>query len=151
MFPLGAIFASGPALSKFLSSGFFRCCCSSSFHLFVSHLFFFFLSTYSLYRGDSLCQFPIALHCTLVRFPPPSHPHNLLLSHLKHLQDILSFYFMYVYEVHQPYSLTFISFIHSLPTSTPPQCTYFTVLSFIFNSKVNVRWDFSMYPSCAYT
>jgi hypothetical protein len=42
--------------------------------------------------------------------PPPTTPS---LPHLKQLQEVSLFYFIYVYEVHQLYSLTFIS-------STPP-------------------------------
>jgi hypothetical protein len=47
-------------------------------------IFFIFVSIYSLYVGGrSLCQFPIALHCTLARlsqpFPPPPCPATLSL------------------------------------------------------------------------
>jgi hypothetical protein len=46
-------------------------------------------------------------------------PTTLFLSYLKQSQEVSSFYFMYVYETPQPYSLTFIStvspFLH--PTS----------------------------------
>jgi hypothetical protein len=56
-----------------------------------------------------------------------------------------------VYEIHQPYSLTSVSSIHLSPPISTPHCTYFTILSFIFNSKVSVSKYFSMYPSCEYT
>jgi hypothetical protein len=36
-------------------------------------ILFIFINMYSLYRENSLCQFPIALHCTLVTLPPPCH------------------------------------------------------------------------------
>jgi hypothetical protein len=73
--------------------------------------------------------------------PPPILP----LPHLKQLQDVSSFYFIYVHEAHQSYSLTFIYSFH-LPLSLkyPPHythCTYFTVLSFIFNSKIACFFD----------
>jgi hypothetical protein len=40
--------------------------------LFLGGVFYFFhfLLAYIHYTGDSLCQFPIALHCTLDRLPP---------------------------------------------------------------------------------
>jgi hypothetical protein len=47
-------------------------------------------------RGNSLCQVPIALHCTLVRSPPPSLPQTPSQPHLKRLQEVSSFYFMYM-------------------------------------------------------
>jgi hypothetical protein len=48
------------------------------------------------------------------------YPATLSLIHLKQSQEISSFYFAYVYEAPQPYSLTFISSIHPHPpTSTP--------------------------------
>jgi hypothetical protein len=106
--------------------------------------FFHFIRTYSLYRGDSLCQFWIALHCTSVRLPLPSSnfsPAIPFVPHLKQLLEISLFYFIYEYGAYQPYSLTLISSIHH-PCSHNhiPHCTYFTVLSLIFNSKVNVRF-----------
>jgi hypothetical protein len=53
---------------------------------------------------------------------------------------------MCVYEAHQPYSLTFISSIH--PSQHPHiYCTYYTVLFYIFNSKVNVQRGFLMHPA----
>jgi hypothetical protein len=39
----------------------------------VCFFFFIFIKIYSLYKCDSLCQFQIALHCTLVRLPPPMY------------------------------------------------------------------------------
>jgi hypothetical protein len=42
-------------------------------------------------------------------------------SHLKQLREVSQFCFTYVYEVHQPYPITLISFLHpSPPTRTPP-------------------------------
>jgi hypothetical protein len=67
-----------------------------------------------------LWQFQVALHCTFVRLPPSSTPPtNPSPPHLKQLWEVSSFYFMYVYEAHRPYSLTFISIHLPLPTSTP--------------------------------
>jgi hypothetical protein len=95
-----------------------------------THFFFIIIRIYSSFRGDSLWQLWIALHCTLVRLPPPPPFPTLSPTHLKQLQEVSSFYFLYVYGAHQPHSLTFIS---------SHNCTYFTVLSFIINSKVNVQ------------
>jgi hypothetical protein len=50
------------------------------------------------------------------RRPPLSSTGNSFPPFLKQLQDVSSFYFVYEYEVHQPYFFTFISFIH-LPFS----------------------------------
>jgi hypothetical protein len=98
-----------------------------------------------------LCQFWAALHDTLFRFLQPSpQPPNLHWPHLKQLQEVSWFYFTHVYEAYQPYSLTFISSIHSSsPTSTPSHthCTYFTILSSVINSKVNVQRSFSTYSN----
>jgi hypothetical protein len=48
---------------------------------------------------------------------------------LKQLQEVSLFYFVYVYEAHQSFSLTFISSIPSLPPTKNPlkHCTYFKV------------------------
>jgi hypothetical protein len=59
------------------------------------------------------------------------------------------FCFIYVYV----YSLTFI-FSISLPPShkySHTHCTYFTVLSFIINSKSIFKGVSQMYPWCEYT
>jgi hypothetical protein len=58
--------------------------------------------------------------------PPPSLPH------LKHLREVLSFYFIYVREAHQPYSLIFImkcknlnlDKFYSFVAVFPSLCTY---------------------------
>jgi hypothetical protein len=91
----------------------------------------------------------------LVRSPPhlpcPHHcPTTPSPHHLRQLQEISSFCFMYVYEVHQPYSLTLISSIlpppsHKYPLPAHTHCTCFTVLSFVIRSKVSVKRDFSMW------
>jgi hypothetical protein len=66
---------------------------------------------------------------------PTISPPNSLYAPLKAIAKgfIVLFQVVYVYEARQPYSLTFISLIHSpLPQIPPaPHCTYF-----IFNSKV---------------
>jgi hypothetical protein len=98
---------------------------------------------FAVQGGDSLWQFHIGLHCALVRSPPSSLSLNSLPTPLKTIARdfcwiFLMFYlFIYlfiiihmciqcleeisfVYEVHQPYSLTLIAFIHPpTPTSTP--------------------------------
>jgi hypothetical protein len=68
-----------------------------------------FIRIYLLYRRHSLWQFQIGLHCTLVRSPHHLCTSTLSLPHLKQLQEFSSFYFVCVYEVHQPYSITVIS------------------------------------------
>jgi hypothetical protein len=79
-------------------------------------------------------------------------PYNPLTTHLKQLQEDSSFHFIYVCEAHQPYSLTFISSIyHPPPTNYPTHTTYFILLSFIINSKLNVQRCFYLYPHCEYT
>jgi hypothetical protein len=75
-------------------------------------IFSIFIIIYSLYRGDSLCQFSIALHCTLVRLSLPSPPTNPSSPYLKQLQEVSWFYSMYVCKSHQLYFFNFISFIH---------------------------------------
>jgi hypothetical protein len=106
----------------------------------------------SLCRGDSLWQFQIALHCTLGRLPScqllPSSPS---LPHLNHLPEVSLFCFAWIYEVHQPYSLTFFSSIHPPPPTGTPSQYHFIVLSFIINSKFSVQRDFLMCPWCGYT
>jgi hypothetical protein len=47
------------------------------------YFFFCYFRIYSLYRGDSLWQFPLGLYCTLVRLSPPSLPLDHLPSPLK--------------------------------------------------------------------
>jgi hypothetical protein len=94
------------------------------FPLYLLNGYFFFLILLAYIhctRGDSLRQSQIALHYTLVRSLPPAPPSTTSLPHLKQLQEVPSFYFIYVYKAHQPYSLTFISSIHlPPPTSIPP-------------------------------
>jgi hypothetical protein len=68
--------------------------------------------------GDSLWQFQITLYCTLVTLPPPSRPLYPLPTSLRAIASVSLFYFVYVYEVHQLYSLTFISSIHPPTHST---------------------------------
>jgi hypothetical protein len=83
---------------------------------------FIFISMYSLYKGYSLWQFQTTLYCIffilyigyIVHCTPPSLSHSLnpLLAHLLQLQEVSWFYFIYVYEAHQPYSLMFISSVY---------------------------------------
>jgi hypothetical protein len=49
---------------------------------------------------------------------------------------------LYVYEAYQPYSLTFISSFHLPPSCKYPHIPYFTVLSFIINSKAVLGFEF---------
>jgi hypothetical protein len=56
------------------------------------------------------------LFYTLVRLPLLSPRPPPPLPPLKQLQEVSSFYFMYVYEAHQPCSLTSTPSIHSHPS-----------------------------------
>jgi hypothetical protein len=108
---------------------------------------FIFICLYSLCRGDSLCQFPIALHCTLARSPQPSPsttPSSATESNCKMFHHYISF--MYKSPIKHSPSFS-SSFMLPLP-QIPPDCTYFTVLSFIFNSKISAQTGFLMYPHC---
>jgi hypothetical protein len=61
-----------------------------------------------------------------------------------HLKELL--YFMHVYGNHQPFSsLSSPLFIFPPPTTTSVPCTYFTVLSSIFDSNVNVQMGQDLY------
>jgi hypothetical protein len=82
----------------------------------------------------------------------PSPSHHLLPVPLKAIMRVLSFYFFYVYEVHQLYCFIFISIssFPQVPLHTHTCCTCFTVLAFIISSKVNVQRSFSTYPSTKY-
>jgi hypothetical protein len=77
------------------------------FHLYDILFFPIFIRIYSLYGGDSLWQFQITLHYTLVRIPPPSPPEAPSLPCLKQLQDISSFFFIY-----------YMKFINHIPSSS---------------------------------
>jgi hypothetical protein len=96
--------------------------------------------------GDSLWQ--ISSRYTLVRSPLPSLLVTPSSSHLKYLQEVSLFYSIHVHEAHQPYSFTFSSSIHPPPSH---KHSYFTVLSFVINKKVNVHRGILMYPHCEYT
>jgi hypothetical protein len=63
-------------------------------YLFI-YLYFFliFIRICSLYREDSLWQFRIGSHCTLVRLPPPT----LLPAPLKAITRGFIVYFVYIY------------------------------------------------------
>jgi hypothetical protein len=98
-----------------------------------------FIRIYSLYKEDLNCDNSeepyIVRWLTLSHHLHPTHnPANTSPLHLKQLQEVSSFYFVYVYEAHQPYSFTFISSI--LPLTS---ITYVIVLSFTINSKVSVQ------------
>jgi hypothetical protein len=99
-----------------------------------------------------LCQFPIALHCTLVKLPPPSLSHHPYPTPLKAIaRYFIVLFHICIYKSHQPYSLAFISPIHSLaPTSTPAHTDQIYGLVFII-SKVNGQRAFLMYHHCKYT
>jgi hypothetical protein len=84
---------------------------------------------------DSLCQFKIVLHRALFRSSHHHPPTTVIPPHLKQLQKVPSFYFMYVYEAHQPYSLTFIPSIRPLPPPPVPPILYLFYSPFILNSK----------------
>jgi hypothetical protein len=90
--------------------------------------FFIFISIHSLYRGDLLYN----SQYILARLSPPFLPLNSLPTPLKKLQKASLFYFMYVYEAHQLYSLTFISFIqyphHKYPLHTIPMQPFLRML-----------------------
>jgi hypothetical protein len=60
------------------------------------------------------------------------------------------FYFLPSIKPIKPTPSPSFSLFNPLPTSAP-QSTYFTVLSFIINFKVNVQRGFSMYPNYEYT
>jgi hypothetical protein len=112
---------------------------------------FHFTSIYSLYGGDLLWQFWIALHCTLVRLPPPSLSHHPNPESLKAITKC--FIVLFPLCIWSPSTL--FLYLHLLHSPSPfwqvhPHCTYFSVLSFIIHSKVNVQRSFSMYPSCEF-
>jgi hypothetical protein len=67
-------------------------------------------------------KFQIGLYCTLVRSPPPFFPSAPSQPHLQQLQEVSLFFFIQIHEVHPPYSLTYILFIH--PLSPLPQVTH---------------------------
>jgi hypothetical protein len=110
--------------------------------------FFFFLLGYICCTGNSLWQFGIGLHCTLVRCPF-HHPLDPSLPHIKQLQEVSLFYFVYANEAHQPYSFTFTSSIHlPFPINTPSPTVPILqscLLLLIPNSM------FLVYPCCEYT
>jgi hypothetical protein len=95
-----------------------------------------------------LCQFPVALHCTLVRSPHVSP--NCLPAPLK---AVARGFIVLVHICIRSPSTIFphLHLLYSPPTSTPTHCTYFTVLSCIINSKANGQRGFSMYPLCECT
>jgi hypothetical protein len=75
--------------------------------------------------GGDLWQFQIGLYYKLVISPLPFSPSAPSLPHFKQLKEVLLFYFIQVYEVHQPYLCTLISFIHSLPATCIPLHTLY--------------------------
>jgi hypothetical protein len=120
----------------------------------LTSFFHFLFSIYSFYRGDSVCQVPKALHCTLLTLPPLPPPSIHSWAHMKQLQEVSLFYFTHVYEASEPYSPpSSHPFTLPPPQVLPPTLYLFCspVFHFIFNSKVHVQRGFSMYPSCEYT
>jgi hypothetical protein len=93
-----------------------------------------------------LWQFWIALHCTLVRLPPPS-PNPFPLAILVLLKAIIK-YFIVPFPICIWSPSTIFSHLHVLLSLSPTHCIYFTVLSFIINSKVNIQRGFSKYTGC---
>jgi hypothetical protein len=101
-------------------------CEALSSNLRTEKIWFFFLLAYIYCGGGLLWQFWIALCCTLVWLPHPSPLPTFSLSHLKQLQEVSLFYFLYEYEAHQPYCFIFISC-----TQHPPHVLYL-FYSFVF-------------------
>jgi hypothetical protein len=98
--------------------------------------FFIFISIYSLSRGTSLWQFWIALHCTLVRSPPPSHPFSPSPPHLMQLQEVPSYIsYMNMKLIHHIPSPSSSPFKFS-PTSTPPLPMLQSCLSFFISKSM---------------
>jgi hypothetical protein len=95
----------------------------------------------------------MCLHCTLVRMTPTislPHPTPFTSNNYKRLHCFISYMYK---KTHQPYSPSFILSMNPSPSHKylPPHRIYFTVLSFIFHSKVSVQRSFSMFLSCEYT
>jgi hypothetical protein len=109
---------------------------------------YLFIAVYSLYSRGFVMTILIRLILYISFVVPIICP----LPHLKKLQEIFLFYFLQLYEIHQPYTLILISIVHPPPFHLyPPHCTYFTVMFFIINIWVDVQRGFSMYPCCGYT
>jgi hypothetical protein len=91
--------------------------------------------------------------------PSPHHfywdifvPPTSFQPHLKQLQKVSVFYFVYISI--STILLHFHFLIHPPPSYKYPAhtyCIYLTVLSFITNPKVNVQRGFSTYPHCKCT
>jgi hypothetical protein len=113
--------------------------------------FFIFISIYSLHR-DIHCansQYLYIVHwlgCPL-HFPFRKPLPTSLKAIARGFVILL-----YICVRSPPIILPHLLLLHSpSPFTSMPHCTYFIVLSFIFNSKVNVQKGFLMYPPCEYT
>jgi hypothetical protein len=79
-------------------------------------IFYHFFRIYLFYRGEFIVTI---LNNLILTSPLPSPPiTNKSQPHINQLQEVSLFNFMYVYEAHQSYSLTFISSIH--PSTSSP-------------------------------
>jgi hypothetical protein len=90
-----------------------------SFDLLVFCFSFSFLLAYIHGMGGIIVPIPNSLYWLACPHPPPRPQAPRGLPHLKQLQEVSSFYFTYVYEAHQQYSLTVVSSFHHPPIGTP--------------------------------
>jgi hypothetical protein len=82
----------------------------------------------------------------LATLPSPSLLCSLLLAPLNVIaRDFLILFHVCIWSPST--ILPIFSSSSPLPIPFHTHYTYFTVLSFIFDSKINVQWGFSMYPS----
>jgi hypothetical protein len=119
-------------------------------------LFPSFLLGYIHCTGGSIATIPNRLALYIDQIPPISTltPDP---SHLKQLQEIELFYFIYVYEDHQPYSLTFIrpphlaqvpphTILQSCLSSLIPKLLFKRVSQYI--PAVNILYFAQFHPFC---
>jgi hypothetical protein len=111
--------------------------------IFSFSFFHVYLYTYCVGRFIVLIRLPSPFHP-----PSPSRPTQ---GNCKKFYHSVSYmYLKPINHIPLPLSPPFTL----LPQTSIPHhthCIYFTVLSFIFNFKVNIQNVFSMYPSCEYT
>jgi hypothetical protein len=100
---------------------------SSAQHSSIYFFHKFFVRIYSWYMGGFIVTITIRL---VLVWSPPSYPSS---PHLKQLQEISLFYF--IYEVHQRYTVTFISFFHPSPSYY-----YHPHILYLFYSPVFCYW-----------